>query len=655
MRGGIWFDPSYARSSFFPLTDNALDSGSLTLRWRDVYVGTSIRMSNNTWVYWRNAANSSDLPIFNLNASNQFLIRDPGSNIIFQTSAGVETWRIDGNGYLAFKGVNTLIYANSADASDSLSLTLAGGGAASETRGAVLSLLGNEYAGPAGSAYLSTGSTSGAFLALRAMASNGYIAAYVNGADRLTIDASAILPVTTATYDGGSLTKAFRDWYLSRTIFVGGGPASDVTSIIGSAPKIFATMDPSLNAAMGILAQGAHATGVPISLLKSRAVDGSADTVVALDDQIFNISGFVSDGAVFRAAASIRAYVDGTPGSNDAPGRLEFWTTADGQGSPLRKWFLDNGGNIIGDGSNHGSLLLPRAKNNTVGLYLGTNSLHADATAVTGGVAPFVTLNNSSSAVGSFECIYGAHSSGSRNVFAKTRSATTSDADTVVANGDYIIDIQGWGADGAAFRQAGALILKVGAAPGASDMPGQWEFWTTPDGSATPVRRWYITPGGALTADAANNANFFFGGTSFILCGQTSDGADNAEMYIGPGGNVATSRGCYIKMVGNEHAEVGSFQFYTGNVTNSSFYFNCTASSSFFQVRANGNDNLFVHSQGVALFATGSYGGGQGVLFMANRTTAPTTNPTGGGLLYTESGALKYRGSSGTVTTIANA
>lgn len=51
----------------------------------------------------------------------------------------------------------------------------------------------------------------------------------------------------------------------------------------------------------------------------------------------------------------------------------------------------------------------------------------------------------------------------------------------------------------------------------------------------------------------------------------------------------------------------------------------------------------------------GSYGGGSGVLFMGNATTVPTTNPTGGGILYVEAGALKYRGSSGTVTTIANA
>lgn len=36
-------------------------------------------------------------------------------------------------------------------------------------------------------------------------------------------------------------------------------------------------------------------------------------------------------------------------------------------------------------------------------------------------------------------------------------------------------------------------------------------------------------------------------------------------------------------------------------------------------------------------------------------STAPTSNPTTSGYLYVENGALKYRGSSGTVTTIANA
>lgn len=42
-------------------------------------------------------------------------------------------------------------------------------------------------------------------------------------------------------------------------------------------------------------------------------------------------------------------------------------------------------------------------------------------------------------------------------------------------------------------------------------------------------------------------------------------------------------------------------------------------------------------------------------LFIGNATTVPTGNPTSGGFLYVESGALKYRGSSGTITTLGPA
>jgi len=52
---------------------------------------------------------------------------------------------------------------------------------------------------------------------------------------------------------------------------------------------------------------------------------------------------------------------------------------------------------------------------------------------------------------------------------------------------------------------------------------------------------------------------------------------------------------------------------------------------------------------------TSSLGGGVGVVGVGNATTPPASNPTGGGVLYAEGGALKWRGSSGTVTTIAAA
>ena len=66
-------------------------------------------------------------------------------------------------------------------------------------------------------------------------------------------------------------------------------------------------------------------------------------------------------------------------------------------------------------------------------------------------------------------------------------------------------------------------------------------------------------------------------------------------------------------------------------------------------------ERLRLDSSGNLGLGGASFGSGAVVMFIANATTAPTTNPTAGGVLYVEGGALKYRGSSGTVTTIANA
>lgn len=85
-----------------------------------------------------------------------------------------------------------------------------------------------------------------------------------------------------------------------------------------------------------------------------------------------------------------------------------------------------------------------------------------------------------------------------------------------------------------------------------------------------------------------------------------------------------------------------------------------------FRVDRNGNANLggpigslatlnAMANGNVGVRTTTEFGSGVGVLGIANATTVPTTNPTGGGVIYIESGALKYRGSSGTVTTIAAA
>ena len=52
---------------------------------------------------------------------------------------------------------------------------------------------------------------------------------------------------------------------------------------------------------------------------------------------------------------------------------------------------------------------------------------------------------------------------------------------------------------------------------------------------------------------------------------------------------------------------------------------------------------------------TSQFGGGRGVIAIANASLTPSANPAGAGILFVEDGALKYRGSNGTVTVIAPA
>lgn len=66
-------------------------------------------------------------------------------------------------------------------------------------------------------------------------------------------------------------------------------------------------------------------------------------------------------------------------------------------------------------------------------------------------------------------------------------------------------------------------------------------------------------------------------------------------------------------------------------------------------------DLVTVNSSGNVGIGGTSFASGTLVMFIANRTAAPSGTPSGGGVLYVESGALKYKGSSGTVTTLANA
>lgn len=151
--------------------------------------------------------------------------------------------------------------------------------------------------------------------------------------------------------------------------------------------------------------------------------------------------------------------------------------------------------------------------------------------------------------------------------------------------------------------------------------------------------------------------SLIFTASTALIKPNTSDGTDNKRIHIAGGGSDDATRGSFLQVTGNESSGGGWWELQTGNIAGASGSITLKNSTSNFYVSDSSGNRLqtVTYDGNIAMFGSGSYGGGTKVLFMANRSAAPSTNPTGGGILYTESGALKYRGSSGTVTTIAAA
>lgn len=80
-----------------------------------------------------------------------------------------------------------------------------------------------------------------------------------------------------------------------------------------------------------------------------------AGAVVQSGDNLGNIVFRSFDGANYLQSAAIIGYSDGTPGTNDVPGRLSFLTTADGASAPTERLRISNTGALGMSGANYGT------------------------------------------------------------------------------------------------------------------------------------------------------------------------------------------------------------------------------------------------------------------------------------------------------------
>jgi hypothetical protein len=98
---------------------------------------------------------------------------------------------------------------------------------------------------------------------------------------------------------------------------------------------------------------------------KSRGTSTGSVTLVNDNDLLGTLWFTGADGTSLIRGAVIEARVDGTPGTNDMPGRLVFSTTADGASSPTERMRITQAGHVL-----IGCTSLPGGSTKGVGFYI---------------------------------------------------------------------------------------------------------------------------------------------------------------------------------------------------------------------------------------------------------------------------------------------
>jgi trimeric autotransporter adhesin len=100
----------------------------------------------------------------------------------------------------------------------------------------------------------------------------------------------------------------------------------------------------SLTVLAGTAFTSAHASYLGLNRARGSL---ASPTIVSNGDTLGGISFSGYDGSAFLRSAAIEGFVDATPGANDMPSRLGFFTTPDGSASPTERMRIDSSGNVL--------------------------------------------------------------------------------------------------------------------------------------------------------------------------------------------------------------------------------------------------------------------------------------------------------------------
>ena len=233
----------------------------------------------------------------------------------------------------------------------------------------------------------------------------------------------------------------------------------------GNTHKLFQIESTDASSGISLTRNSATSTPSIISFCKSRGTSNGSSTIVQDDDELGRIKFSGADGSdILSEGARIQSFVDGTPGSDDMPGRLTFSTTADGAVSPTERLRIASTGKLTI--SNHGtndlrslSVLAPKSQiqfgtaNDVGGFLMSSND---GQFGLSGGAyfngSSWVATHTGSTQIrtdGDGDISFCTNTSlTSGNTFTPSEKVTfNSDGDVTIVDGDLVIGTSGHGID----------------------------------------------------------------------------------------------------------------------------------------------------------------------------------------------------------------
>jgi len=150
-----------------------------------------------------------------------------------------------------------------------------------------------------------------------------------NDTERMRIDPQGRLLINTSTYKSNLNSSADGSGQIAQFVHAGD----------------------NINGCLSVFAYSGSTSpttrGAKLQLHRARSSDGSTNTTLSSGDLIGSVEFKGNDGTSFTAAARIDVMVDGGTGTDDMPGRMQFFTSADGSGAPTERMRINNTGHVM--------------------------------------------------------------------------------------------------------------------------------------------------------------------------------------------------------------------------------------------------------------------------------------------------------------------